>query len=228
MRLLIATRNRGKQAEFRAALDSPDITVVFPDDLGLAETDEESALEVHDTFAANAHAKAAWFAALAGVPALADDSGLEVDALDGAPGVRSKRFACATGSAADVTAANNALLLKRLRGVPTDARGAQFRCALSLVGLADEEIRAGGVVRGRIVEAPCGNAGFGYDPLFFSDELGCTFGEADAAAKHRVSHRGRAIRAIAQVLERFPGKWEPLLRGFGADVLLARKRFDDD
>ncbi len=181
-------------------VESPDITLVFPDDLGLVETEEESALEVHDTFGANAHAKAAWFAALAGVPALADDSGLEVDALGGAPGVHSKRFAGATGRDADVTAANNALLLERLHGVPVDARGAQFRCALSLVGLDDEEIRADGVVRGRIVEVPCGTGGFGYDPLFFSDELGCTFGEADAAAKHRVSHRGRAIRAIAQVL----------------------------
>ncbi len=200
MRLLVATRNRGKQTEIRAALGSPDIIIVFPHDLGLAETADESALEVHDTFAANAYAKAAWFAALAGMPALADDSGLEVDALDGAPGVHSKRFACATGGAADVTAANNALLLKRLRGVPADARGAQFRCALSLVGLADQEIRADGVVRGRIVDAPRGSNGFGYDPLFYSDELGFTFGEADAAAKHRVSHRGRAIRAIAQVL----------------------------
>lgn len=202
MRLLVATRNPGKQAEFRAVLESADITLVFPDDLGLVERDEESELEIHDTFAANAHAKAAWFAALAGVPALADDSGLEVDALGGAPGVHSKRFAGATGGAADVTAANNALLLARLHGVPADARGAKFRCALSLVGLDGGEVRADGIVRGRIVDAPRGTGGFGYDPLFFCDELGCTFGEADAAAKHRVSHRGRAIRAIAQVLAR--------------------------
>lgn len=200
MRLLVATRNRGKQAEFRAALESPDVILVFPDDLGLAETADESELEIHDTFAANAHAKAAWFAALAGVPALADDSGLEVDALGGAPGVHSKRFSGVGGSDAEVAAANNALLLERLRGAAADRRGAQFRCALSLVGFADEELRAEGVVRGRIVDEPRGAGGFGYDPLFFSDELGCTFGEADVAAKHLVSHRGRAIRAIAQML----------------------------
>lgn len=200
MRLLVGTRNRGKQAEFRVVLESPDITLVFPDDLGLVETEEESALEVYDTFAANAHAKAAWFAALAGMPAVADDSGLEVDALSGAPGVRSKRFAGAAGSDADVSAANNALLLDRLRGLPAALRGAQFQCALSLVGVDSAELRADGAVRGRIVETARGTRGFGYDPLFFSDELGCTFGEADAAAKHRVSHRGRAIRAIAQAL----------------------------
>ncbi|MEO5824608.1 MAG: non-canonical purine NTP pyrophosphatase [Gemmatimonadales bacterium] len=200
MRLLVATRSRGKQAEFRSALSSADITVVFPDELGFAECAEESELEIHDTFAANAHAKAAFFAASCGMPALADDSGLAVDALLGAPGVRSKRFAGVSGSEEDVTAANNALLLERLHGLPPHARGAQFRCALSLVGVGAKETRADGVVRGRIIETPRGIAGFGYDPLFYCDELGCTFGEAEAAAKHRVSHRGRAIRAMAAVL----------------------------
>ncbi len=96
-------------------VESPDITLVFPDDLGLVESEAESLLEVHDTFAANAHAKATWFAALAGMPALADDSGLEVDALDGAPGVHSKRFAGASASDAHVTAAHDALLPDRKR-----------------------------------------------------------------------------------------------------------------
>jgi XTP/dITP diphosphohydrolase len=132
---------------------------------------------------------------------VADDSGLEVFALGGAPGVRSRRWAGATGSGPEVDAANNAELLRRLHGAPESRRGARYRCVLVLLRdpAAVPEVFEG-VCGGRILEAARGQAGFGYDPLFFSDELGRTFGEASPAEKDAVSHRGRALRALAAAL----------------------------
>ena len=195
-RLLVATRSRGKQTEFRSLLSSLPFESVFPDDIGVAESPLEDRLEIHDTFEANARAKARWFARRAGLAALADDSGLEVDALGGAPGVHSKRFAGLAGADHEVSAANIARLLRDLAGVVDAGRTARYRCVLVLVRLDGSELVTHGAVEGRILRAPRGSNGFGYDPLFFSNELGESFGEATSAAKHSVSHRGRAVAAL--------------------------------
>lgn len=194
--LLVATRSAGKQAEFRTLLAAIATRLRFPDDIGLREDPAEDELEVHDTFVANARAKARWFAARSGMATVADDSGLEVDALGGAPGVRSKRYAGLSGSDATVSAANNAALLRALSAVPAAGRTARFRCALVYRTPAGGELVALGTTEGTIATAPRGAHGFGYDPLFVSSELGRTFGEVDAAAKGTVSHRARAAAAL--------------------------------
>jgi XTP/dITP diphosphohydrolase len=203
-RLLVATRSRGKQAEFRQLLASLADEIVFPDDLGIAESPEEDALEVHDSFEANALAKAEYFAARGACPALADDSGLEVDALNGAPGVWSKRFAGAIGPDHEVTAANNAELLRRLEGAAPEGRTARYRCVLALAwppAAGRAPVLVAGWTNGTILTAPEGSGGFGYDPLFRSDDLGIAFASATPQAKHAVSHRGRAVAAL---LAHFP------------------------
>jgi Xanthosine triphosphate pyrophosphatase len=199
--LLAATRSPGKQPEFRRILEPAGINVVFPDDAGLWERPIEDTLEVAESFEGNARRKAEHFARLSGLPTVADDSGLEVFALGGAPGVRSRRWAGATGAGPQVDAANNAELLRRLRGAPEARRRARYRCVLVLLrepGAVPEVFE--GICGGRILEAPRGAGGFGYDPLFFSDELGRTFGEATPEEKDAVSHRGRALRALAGAL----------------------------
>ena len=200
-RLLVATRSAGKQAEFRDLLESLPTEIIFPDEIGLPESGDEDRLETHASFEANARAKAHWFAAQSGLPALADDSGLEVDALAGEPGVRSKRFAGRDGPDAEVTAANNAKLLAVMSAVPDGGRTARYRCALVLARPDGSELVASGVTTGRIVREARGRDGFGYDPLFFSDELGRTFGEAPPEEKHAVSHRARAVEALLRLLD---------------------------
>ena len=201
MKLLAATRSGGKQREIRRILEPAGIEVVFPEDVGLWETELEATLESAETFEGNARRKAEHFARLSGLPTVADDSGLEVFALGGAPGVRSRRFAGASGGPDEVDAANNAELLRRLRGASETRRRARYRCVLVLLreSSAVPEVFEG-VAGGRILEEPRGEGGFGYDPLFFSDELGRTFGEATAEDKDAVSHRGRALRALAEAL----------------------------
>jgi XTP/dITP diphosphohydrolase len=201
VKLLAATRSKGKQPEFRRVLEPAGIEVVFPEDLGIWESPVEDTLETSETFEGNARRKAEHFARLTGLPTVADDSGLEVFALGGAPGVRSRRWAGATGSGLELDAANNAELLRRLHGAPEARRRARYRCVLVLLrdpGAVPEVFE--GVAGGRILEAPRGEAGFGYDPLFYSDELGRTFGEATPEEKDAVSHRGRALRALAAAL----------------------------
>jgi len=195
--LLVATRSPGKQREARRLLLPSGLRVVFPDDLGLPEEPAEAGLELHDTFEANARAKAEYFARRSGLPTVADDSGLEVFALGGAPGVRSKRWAGVAASGAALDAANNAELLRRLGGAPPERRRARYRCLLAFVPRpgAPAEIFEG-ACHGSILTEPRGTGGFGYDPLFLSDDLGRTFGEATDAEKDRVSHRGRAFRAL--------------------------------
>jgi XTP/dITP diphosphohydrolase len=201
-RLLVATRSRGKQAEFRTLLAPLGGEIVFPDDIGLAPAVEEEGLERFETFAENARAKAAWFAARSGLPTLADDSGLEVDALGGEPGVHSKRFAGREGPDHLVTAANNDLLLARLGGIPPAARTARYRCVIAWHDpVSGAELTTDGVTEGRIAEALQGTGGFGYDPLFVSAELGVTFGVASRRAKDAVSHRGRAAAAMVAALQ---------------------------
>jgi XTP/dITP diphosphohydrolase len=201
VKLLAATRSPGKQAEIRRVLAQSDLEIVFPDDVGLWETSAEEALELGETFEANARKKAEHFVRLSALPTFADDSGLEVMALGGAPGVRSKRWAGATGSPPEVDAANNAELLRRLAGAPERQRAARYRCVLVFLSRPGAvPTISQGDCNGRILDAPRGTGGFGYDPLFFSDELGKTFGEATAAEKDAVSHRGRALRALVRTL----------------------------
>jgi XTP/dITP diphosphohydrolase len=201
VKLLAATRSGGKQKEIRRVLVPAGIEVVFPEDLGLFEAPSEAALELAESFEGNARRKAEHFARLSGFPTVADDSGLEVLSLGGAPGVRSRRWAGASGSVAEIDVANNAELLRRLRGAPEARRRARYRCVLVLLESTDAVPRVfEGSCSGRILEAPSGTAGFGYDPLFWSDELGKTFGDATAEEKDAVSHRGRALRALAEAL----------------------------
>ena len=202
MRVLAATRSKGKQLELRRLLEPTGVDVVFPDDAGLWETPAEEALELAETFEGNARRKAEHFARLSGQPTVADDSGLEVFALGGAPGVRSRRWAGASGTPDEVDAANNAELLRRLRGASEARRRARYRCVLVYLEHAEAVPRVfEGVCAGSILEQPRGTGGFGYDPLFLSDELDRTFGEASAEEKDAVSHRGRAVRAFAQALK---------------------------
>ncbi len=205
MKLLVATRSLGKQREVRRILEGSGIEILFPDDAGIVPALVEETLEVADTFAANARAKAEFFARQSGLPTVADDSGIEVLALGGEPGVKSRRWAGASGSESQIDAANNALLLRRLAGAPESKRGARYRCVLVLYRTPrgfPETFE--GACPGRILEAPQGTGGFGYDPLFYSTELGKSFGEASPAEKDAVSHRGRAFRALRDALSSTP------------------------
>lgn len=201
MKLLFATRSAGKQEEIRRMLEAAGHEVVFPDDAGVPESPLEETLEAADSFETNARLKAEYFLKKTGLPTAADDSGLEVFTLGGQPGVRSKRWAGATGSPRQVDEANNAELLRRLLGAPEARRRARYRCAIVLLRAPNAlpEVFQG-TCGGRILEQPRGTGGFGYDPLFLCDELGQTFGEASAEDKDSVSHRGRALAALVQAL----------------------------
>jgi XTP/dITP diphosphohydrolase len=201
VKLLAATRSAGKQGEIRRILSGAGMEVVFPDEVGLWESTAEDRLELGESFEANARQKAEYFARLSLLPTFADDSGLEVFALGEAPGVRSKRWAGVSGSSDLVDAANNAELVRRLAGAPESRRLARYRCVLVFLRTPSAvPTICQGDCTGRILNAPRGTGGFGYDPYFFSDELGKTFGEASAEEKDLVSHRGRALRALAQSL----------------------------
>jgi XTP/dITP diphosphohydrolase len=197
VKLLFATRSGGKQREVRAVLEAAGHEVLFPDEAGVRERPEEDALETADTFAGNAVRKAEYFARRSGLPTVADDSGLEVLSLGGDPGVRSKRWAGVDGSPAEVDAANNRELVRRLAGAPDRRRTARYRCLLAYLpspGAMPELFE--GACSGRILAEPRGSGGFGYDPYFWSDDLAKTFGEATPAEKNAVSHRARALAAL--------------------------------
>ncbi|HYT99094.1 MAG TPA: RdgB/HAM1 family non-canonical purine NTP pyrophosphatase [Gemmatimonadales bacterium] len=208
MKLLIATRNDGKAREIRDIFAGLPFQLVFPADQFLERLPDEQDLERGTSFAENAVSKARYFASRSQLPTLAEDSGLEVDALEGAPGVFSARWSLLHGAEGGqreggIDAANNALLLERLADVPDEGRTARYRCVVAYIESATakpELVEA--TCEGRILTAPRGNGGFGYDPLFLSTELGVTFAEAALPAKQRVSHRGRAIRALIEVLVR--------------------------
>ncbi len=198
-RLYVATSNPGKLRDFRAAGAAHGLTIEPLSELGKIPAPEENGL----TFAVNATLKAVYYSRLApGEWVLADDSGLEVDALDGAPGVRSARFAADAGmvdspDANDNTDVwNNMVLLQRLARVPPAQRTARYRCVLVAARDGVALHTAEGAVEGLILEAPRGTGGFGYDPLFYLPELGLTMAEIDLETKHTLSHRGRAIAAL--------------------------------
>ncbi len=199
--LLVATRNPGKVREIREILASyPELEIVGLDTLAIEETSEEDELEAFDTFEENALAKARYFARLTNRLTLADDSGICVDALGGAPGVRSRRFAPGgglRGTAQDQ--ANNTYLLQQLAGMPESGRGARYVCAAALAGGDGEPVFVGECV-GLVLEEPRGGGGFGYDPLFYIPAERCTFGELAPARKNEISHRGVAVRLAAESL----------------------------
>lgn len=203
-RVVLATRNAGKLRELGPLLEAAGWTPIDLTALGVPASPEEELVEAFDSFEANALAKARHFARLSGgLPVLADDSGLVVDALGGAPGVRSRRWSGRddlSGPALD--AANNARLLSALEGAASMDAG--FVCAAAWVGPGRELVRRG-EVRGRIVREGRGSAGFGYDPHFWSPELGRTFGESAREAKAGVSHRARAVRSLLAALDA-PGR----------------------
>jgi non-canonical purine NTP pyrophosphatase, rdgB/HAM1 family len=193
---LIATRSEGKLRELNGILATAGMRAVNLSQAMIPLTDAEEGIECFDTFEANALAKARYFHELSGMPTLADDSGLCVDALGGAPGVWSKRFSGRDNlSGQDLDDANNAKLMSELEGESNLAAG--YKCAAAFVGNGIEAVEMG-EVRGEIVRDPRGDNGFGYDPYFFATELGMTFGEASTEAKERISHRGRAFRALLE------------------------------
>ncbi len=199
--VVVASRNAGKVRELELLFALPGLelapmSALLPDDFEVEETGS--------TFEDNAWLKALSVARATGHPALADDSGIEVDALGGRPGVYSARYAGARATDDD----NNQLLLRELEDVPDERRTARFRSVLVLASPGSPDVQrvssASGAVEGRILRAPRGAGGFGYDPLFATDELGGrTTAEASLAEKNRISHRGRAARALAPALARF-------------------------
>jgi len=201
VKLLVATRSPGKAREIRELFAGLPFDLSFPADRFLERLPDEADLESGASYVENAVAKARYFATRSGLPTVADDSGIEVDALEGAPGSRSARWSGVEGPGAD--AANNRLLLDRLAGLPEERRTARYRCVVAFLSVPSgvpEIVEA--TCEGFILPEPRGEGGFGYDPLFYSTELQMTFGEAPQGAKHRVSHRGRAFRALIEVLLR--------------------------
>ena len=193
MRLVLASNNAGKLAEFNRLLEGSGMQAVPQAELGVADV-EETGL----TFVENALLKARNAARTTGLPALGDDSGLCVDALDGAPGLYSARFAGPEGDAA----CNIAKLLDALADVPDEHRTARFCCALVLLRHTDDPqpLIAEGRWEGRILRAPRGEHGFGYDPVFLDPENNLTAAELDPTIKNRISHRGRALEVLRQRL----------------------------
>ena len=195
-RLVIATTNPHKVDEFRQLLADAPYTLTSLSELGISQDVPETG----ETFAENAVIKACAYAELSGLLTLADDSGLEIDALDGAPGVLSARWA---GPEVPYEVRNR-MLVERLAGLPDERRGARYRCSIAialpaprgLVGVVD------GIFEGRIAYEPAGHGGFGYDPIFFVPEQGRTVGQMTPDEKHAISHRARAARAALPLLER--------------------------
>ncbi len=193
--MVLATRSAGKLRELQPLLEESGLEPVTLAELGVPEEPGEEDVERFESFRENALAKAHYFyARCGGLPVVADDSGLEVTALGGRPGVRSKRWSGRTDFSGDaLDRANNAQLIAALRGVSN--RSARYVCEATWVDATTERV-ARGECEGAIIEQPRGDAGFGYDPHFLSDELGLTFGEASLSEKARVSHRGRALHGL--------------------------------
>jgi XTP/dITP diphosphohydrolase len=202
--LFVATSNPGKLRDFAVAAAEEQGVDIAPlpglDKIAPPAEDEPS-------FEGNAHTKAVYYSQFVpGAIVLADDSGLEVDALGGEPGVRSARYASDGGFVADGATNTDQLnilyLLKRLEGVPADRRGARYRCVLAAAQDGICLLTADGTVEGEILTAPRGKGGFGYDPLFYLPEQGKTMAEIDLTTKHSLSHRGRALRALVLAMSK--------------------------
>ena len=205
--VVIATRSAGKLREMRAILHERGFIAHSLDEAGVPEHSAESQLEHFDSFEANARAKAEYFARmLAGRAVIADDSGLVVDALDGQPGVRSKRWSNVAEDHPQLDAINNARLLSELEragATRSEERTAHYVCAMSYVeaGAKSVSVDALGRCDGIILSEPRGTSGFGYDPLFWSVDLQRAFGDVSREAKAAVSHRARALRALLDAVE---------------------------
>ncbi|MBO9664310.1 RdgB/HAM1 family non-canonical purine NTP pyrophosphatase [Dokdonella sp.] len=195
MKLVLASGNHGKLAEMREVLAGLDVQLVAQGELGVDDAEETGT-----TFVENALLKARHAARMTGLPALGDDSGICVDALDGAPGLYSARYAGRHGD----SGANIAKLIEALRGVDEPQRTAHFHCTIALLRSADDPapLIAEGRWYGRILDAPRGGNGFGYDPVFFDPVLGLGAAELDAQTKNRLSHRGQALAQLKSLLER--------------------------
>jgi XTP/dITP diphosphohydrolase len=193
-RVVLATANAGKQREFAALLAPLGFEILMQGTLGIA-----SAEETGGTFEANALLKARHAARAANLPALADDSGIEVDGLGGRPGVFSSRYAGTGATDAD----NNALLLQELLPLPPEARRARYRCVIAYVRFADDPapLYARGTWEGRIATAPAGAGGFGYDPLFIPEGMSITAAQMAPEDKNARSHRGAALAALLRLMQ---------------------------
>ena len=210
MELLVGTQNSGKMREFRQLLAPLAMPVLFPPDLEI----EIDVKEKGETYAENAALKARAYAAAAGdrwlarpIVTLADDSGLEVDALDGAPGIRSARYAL--GSDVD----RLTRLLAHLEGVPPERRTARFRCVMAIVTPEGALHTAEGTCEGVIGRAPAGAGGFGYDPVFYLPEYDRTMAQLPPEVKNRISHRARAVQAALPILRRLQRKSKDTAQG---------------
>ena len=202
MKLLVATRSVHKMKEIRQILsDVMGLDLVSLDEVGIEPSPEEEELEPFDTFEENARSKAVYFRQKSGIPTVADDSGLEVDALGGAPGVRTKRFAPGDdleGEARD--RANNAYLLESLAENPTEERAARYVCVAALAWDSERVEIFRGEAPGMVLDAPRGAGGFGYDPIILDERSGRSFAELAPKEKNERSHRGRAFRAMGEAL----------------------------
>jgi XTP/dITP diphosphohydrolase len=193
-RLLLATNNKGKAREYKSLLAGIPFELVTPDQLGLDAEIEETGT----TFEANATLKATTLAAQSGLLSLADDSGLEVDALGGEPGTLSARYAGENASDSDRVN----YLLSKMQNVPEGKRQARFRCVIAIANPEGEVELCSGECQGIIAFAPKGDNGFGYDPIFYLPEMGKTMAELPPEAKNKISHRGRAAEKAREVLKK--------------------------
>lgn len=191
--VILASRNAGKLAEMQALLAPLDWKL-----RPISEFVDEAAEEPAPSFVENAILKARHAALVSGLPAIADDSGIEVDALDGRPGVRSARYAGENAT----DSANNQLLLRELKGIPDERRGARFVCVMVYLRHSDDPtpVISQAIWRGVILHNPKGSSGFGYDPLFYVPDQKATAAELDAAVKNRLSHRGKAAKHLYSLL----------------------------
>lgn len=196
-RIVLATKNKGKIKEMRELLAPMHIEVLSLADFSPVDDAEENGA----TFAENAMLKARYYFAHTGTPCLADDSGLEVDALGGRPGVYSARY-----SGEDATdAANNAKVLREMEGIEKDKRTARFRCAMALVG-EGVELTTDGTCEGALLTEERGQGGFGYDPIFYVPKFDRTLAEMSSEEKNSISHRGAAVRKMADLIAEMMAK----------------------
>ena len=194
MKVVLASQNRHKLAEIQAILDKYDMELVLQSDLGVHIDVEEAGT----TFEENSELKARAVMEATGLPAIADDSGLCVDVLGGAPGIYSARYG-APECVTDWDRLN--FLLKNLRGVRSEERTARFVCVITLLYPDGRQLVARGTFEGMIAYEPCGEDGFGYDPIFYLPRFGCTFAQMGANQKNAISHRANALNRLCQMLE---------------------------